>query len=124
VGRTVLLQAGGRRWRVVCAPGAEVAPCPLTAPVPGGPPWLTGIVVHNGVALPLVDLALRLPEAPGTDAGRRGRPLRQMLVIRVAGVALALGVDGVERDGGGDDVPLLDVEAVLCALLDETVAAW
>jgi hypothetical protein len=79
--------------------------------------------VHSGEALPLVDLALRLPGARGEEVGPRTRPPRQVLVVRVAGVAVALGVEGVERDGGGDDVPLLDVEAVVCALLDEAGAA-
>jgi hypothetical protein len=79
------------------------------------------MVVHKGTALPLVDLALRLPGARGAEAP--ARPRGKVLVTRARGVAVALGVDDVDPDVGGDEVPLLDVEAVIGGLLEDVVAA-
>jgi len=52
----VILRFAGARYAVDMRNVAEVVPVPPMTRVPGGPPWLTGVVNWRGRVLPVVDL--------------------------------------------------------------------
>lgn len=52
----VILRFAGARYAVDMRNVAEVVPVPAMTRVPGGPPWLTGVVNWRGRVLPVVDL--------------------------------------------------------------------
>lgn len=118
-GVALLLRLGTVHHRTRGAPGCEVAPCPEPVAVPGCPAWLLGVVVHEGEALPLVDLAAALDE----DAAGSRREARRMLVNRGGGVAVAFAVDDVDADDGRDGAVALDLDALSRALLARA-AGW
>ena len=113
-GGALVLHADGGRWRVAVGPGAEVAACPAVTAIPGAPRWLVGMIVHKGAALALVDPAVLLPDA-APDALARAR--RQVLVSRLPGLALGFAADDVDAGAGADDVPALDLDALVARAL-------
>lgn len=52
----VVLRFAGARYAVDMAAVAEVVPVPPITRLPGGPPWLTGVVNWRGRVLPVIDL--------------------------------------------------------------------
>jgi hypothetical protein len=86
----VVLRVDGE-LRFVAAPTAlRVAPAPRTTPVPGSPPELVGIAVHEGHVVPVV--------AVGTLRG-------EMLVCQHAGELVGIVGGEVVRTGVFDVVP-------------------
>ena len=52
----VILRFAGARYAVDMASVAEVVPVPVMTRIPGGPPWLSGVVNWRGRVLPVIDL--------------------------------------------------------------------
>ncbi len=52
----VMLRFAGARYAVDMASVAEVVPVPVLTRIPGGPPWLSGVVNWRGRVLPIIDL--------------------------------------------------------------------
>lgn len=52
----VILRFAGARYAVDMASVAEVVPVPVLTRIPGGPPWLSGVVNWRGRVLPVIDL--------------------------------------------------------------------
>ena len=52
----VILRFAGARYAVDMANVAEVVPVPVLTRIPGGPPWLSGVVNWRGRVLPVIDL--------------------------------------------------------------------
>ena len=112
------LTLGEQRYRGLGEGGWEVTPRAPCASVPGARPWLEGLVMHKGKALPLLDLALALdPDGP---AARPGGP---MLVARCGAVSAAFLVDDVDADDGSADAADLDLDALMRDLLTAGAAA-
>lgn len=116
----LLLRADGQRHRVAGGAGIAVAPCARAVPVPHAPSWLIGIAVHEGEALPLVDLAVALDGESAPRAGARAR----MLITHGAGCALAYAVDDVDADDGRHEASALDLDALGRSLLAQALAPW
>ena len=107
-----------RRYRVFGGEGWEVTPRVPCATVPGACPWLQGLVMHKGQALPLLDLALALD--PDAAAAAADGP---MLVARCGGVTAAFLVDDVDADDGSADAVDLDLDGLVRDLLAAGAAA-
>lgn len=116
----LLLRADGLRRRVAGGAGCAVAPCARAVPVPHAPAWLLGIAVHEGEAIPLVDLAAALGDGCAPRPGARAR----MLITHGAGCALAYAVDAIDADDGRDDAAALDLDALGRSLLARALAPW
>ena len=110
---SLVLRVGSARYRVPGSPGCQVAPAPSCAPVPGAPPWLCGVGIYKGEALPLVHLASALDPVTTADPGSCAR----MLVTRDAGTPVAFLLDDVDGDAGGGDAAALDLRALARDLL-------
>ncbi len=109
----LLLRVASGCQRVSGLAGCEVAECPPVAALPMAPPWLVGVAVHKGEALPLVDLDAVL-------AGREARapgPRSRMLVTHGGGCRVAFVVDDVDADDGREDAGPLDLDALTRGLL-------
>jgi purine-binding chemotaxis protein CheW len=95
-GSSLVFRAGGRLCVLPLEHVVEtMRPLPTSA-VTGGPPFVVGVAVVRGVALPVVDVARVLDasadargSAPPAEAGRR------FVTVRVADRAVALVVDAV-----------------------------
>lgn len=109
----LLLRLGDARYRVASSAGCEVAPTPPLASLPGAPPWLAGVVVYKGEALPAVVLSPLLDAAQAADRRYSAR----MFVTRDAGFAVAFLVDDVDPDDGREDAIELNLEQLGRALL-------
>jgi chemotaxis signal transduction protein len=75
----VILRFAGARYAVDMSHVAEVVPVPSTTRVPGGPPWLAGVVNWRGRVLPVVDLR------PLVGAPLSPMPTSARLVVLVEG---------------------------------------
>ena len=84
------------------------------ASLPGAPPWLVGLVVHKGEAMPLVDPAVLLGDAPQAE----GRARARVFIARGAGFPLALAADDVDADVGGEVSGELDAADLARDLLN------
>jgi len=109
----LLLRLGDARYRVAGSAGCEVAAAPPLALLPGAPPWLAGVVVYKGEALPLVALSPLLDQAQAADMRHGAR----MFVTRGAGFAVAFQVDDVDADDGREGAIELDLEQLGRGLL-------
>lgn len=116
----LLLRIGDVRHRVVGGAGSAVAPCARAISVPLAPPWLLGITVYEGEAVPLVDLAVALDGGVPCAPTARAR----MLVTHCAGCAVAYAVDEVDADDGRLHAVPLDLEGLGRALLAQVLVAW
>jgi purine-binding chemotaxis protein CheW len=86
----VLFEAAGTTFALPAADVVEVLRMAATAPVPGAPAHLRGVLDLRGALVPVVDVRVRF--------GARQRPPRpeeQLLVVRSAGRLVALEVDRV-----------------------------
>jgi purine-binding chemotaxis protein CheW len=88
-GPSLLLRVRGR----LCALPLEhvvetMRPLPVN-PVAGAPPYVAGLAIVRGAALPVIDLARLLGPAPGASTTTR------FVTVRVASRVVALGVDAV-----------------------------
>ena len=115
----MLLHLGDVCYRIAGSAGCEVAPTPALASLPGAPPWLAGVVVYKGEALPLVLLSPLVDEAPAAAVRRGGR----MFVTREAGFAVAFQVDDVDADDGREGAIELDLGQLGRELLARTARA-
>lgn len=113
----LLLRVGTARHRVAAGAGSAVAPCAAVTTVPLAPPWLLGLVLHEGEAMPLVDLAAALADAPAAARAR-------MLVTRAAHFVVAYAVDDVDADDGRHEAQALDLAALGRTLLERSRARW
>ena len=105
----VILRFAGARYAVDMATVAEVVPVPVLTRVPGGPPWLSGVVNWRGRVLPVLDLR------PLVGATLSPLPTSARLVV--------LSVDDVEAGLVADMVPgLLDCDPDALEPLPATVA--
>ncbi|MCP3139087.1 chemotaxis protein CheW [Pyxidicoccus xibeiensis] len=85
---------GGEHYAVPDARVAEVVPDARLAPVPDAPPHLRGVLLHEGQAVPVVDLSHLLGQALRTV---RARPTVVVARVSCCGepLRLAFAVDGV-----------------------------
>jgi len=105
----VILRFAGARYAVDMSTVAEVVPVPPTTRVPGGPPWLSGVVNWRGRVLPVLDLR------PLVGAPLSPMPTSARLVV--------LTEDDVEVGVIADMVPgLLDCDPDSLEPLPATVA--
>ncbi|MEO8329024.1 MAG: chemotaxis protein CheW [Candidatus Nanopelagicales bacterium] len=105
----VILRFAGARYAVDMSTVAEVVPVPVLTRVPGGPPWLSGVVNWRGRVLPVLDLR------PLVGAPLSPMPTSARLVV--------LTEDDVEVGVIADMVPgLLDCDPELLEALPATVS--
>lgn len=116
----LLLRADGLSHRVQGGAGIALAPCAPATPVPHAPSWLIGVAVHEGEAIPLVDLAVAL----GGNSVRRDVARARMLVTHGAGCALAYAVDDVDADDDRREASVLDLDTLGRSLLAQALAPW
>jgi purine-binding chemotaxis protein CheW len=86
----VVFEAASQPLAVPAADVVQVLRMAATAPVPGAPPWLRGVLNLRGMLVPVVDVASRL--------GRPPRPARldaKLLVVSRGARQIALEVDAV-----------------------------
>jgi len=106
----VILRFAGARYAVDMSTVAEVVPVPSMTRVPGGPPWLSGVVNWRGRVLPVLDLR------PLVGAPLSPMPTSSRLVV--------LAEEDVEVGVIADMVPgLLDCDPELLEPLPATVSA-
>lgn len=102
VGGYLLVGLAGASRAIALGAVHEVVRAPTISRVPAGPPWVRGLTAVRGRLVPVVDLAA----APG--AGPRPGPTAAsgalLVIVGVAGRALALMVDGIDGvvDGSVD----------------------
>jgi hypothetical protein len=102
----LLVEAGGRRLACAYSAVVEVGRVDRITPVPGGAPWLAGLVQWRGRLLTLIDA--------GRLFGRCPSRARWIVVLRGLRVETALVVDailGTDDKGGTADL-VLDTEAL------------
>jgi chemotaxis signal transduction protein len=105
----VILRFAGARYALDMRHVAEVVPVPHTTRVPGGPPWLTGVVNWRGRVLPVVDLR------PLVGAPLSPMPTSARLIV--------VGEDDIEIGLIADMVPgLLDCDPESLEPIPATVA--
>ena len=106
----VILRFAGARYAVNMSSVAEVVPVPAMTRVPGGPPWLSGVVNWRGRVLPVLDLR------PLVGAALAPMPTSARLLV--------LSEDDVEVGVIADMVPgLLDCDPESLEPLPATVAS-
>lgn len=116
----LVLRVAAQRHRVAGGAGSAVAPCARATEVPHTPPWLLGIAVYEGEAMPLVDLAAALSDVPACAPDARAR----MLVTRSAGCVVAYAVDDVDADDGRHEAQALDLAVLGRTLLAQVLSPW
>ena len=123
-GMDVLVQVASNRYRCHLGKGCEVSPSPRVTPVPGMPPWLTGLILGREQVIPVVDLARVLGVPPAQDVPHLGpgegpaEPVaNRMLTLREAGLCVGFLVEDV-RGGPEEGLPALDLGNVASALTD------
>jgi purine-binding chemotaxis protein CheW len=87
-GELVIFAAGGRRWALPLAAVERVVAMVAIEPLPGAPPGVRGAVDVHGDVLPVLDLGVRLGEAPHPLG-----PAAQLVLARTARRRVALPVD-------------------------------
>lgn len=106
----VILRFAGARYAIDMSSVAEVVPVPRMTRVPGGPPWLSGVVNWRGRVLPVLDLR------PLVGAPLSPLPTSARLVVLTA--------DDIEVGVVADMVPgLLDCDPQALEPLPATVAS-
>lgn len=86
----IVLRVDGELRYVPASVGVRVGPIPRVTAVPGAPPELVGIAMHEGVVVPIVSI---------------GSARKDLVVCQHAGELLGLVGGEVERTGVFDVVP-------------------
>lgn len=122
--RYMLFSAGGRRYAVDVEFVAEITDMLAEYPIPHAPRFLRGVVNIHGRLAAVCDLSLYLGAGPVKQG-------RNLLLLRMAGSALAIVVEQVERmvsaadvlsietaggEAGGGTLQLADGTAALIAV--------
>ena len=103
--RTFVFLAAGHRYALDASSVQAVHPLVRARPVPGGPPWLAGVIDVHGEFVPLVDATALL-----TGAGTVERTLGARVLLLDTGVGdgtrarFALAVDRLEDAAEVDDL--------------------
>ena len=90
--KVMVLEIGDERYGIELADVAEVLPPSQVTPVPGAPPFFSGVVNVHGEIRPVADLKRLLGiEAAGND------DLARVILLRKEGREMGLRVDRVEQ---------------------------
>jgi chemotaxis signal transduction protein len=88
----VVFRLGGERFAVDATRVLEALPLPAPTPVPGGHPWLRGVVAHRGGVLGVFDVAQALlPGAPACAGAAH------VVAVETDGLTFGIAADGVEE---------------------------
>jgi purine-binding chemotaxis protein CheW len=110
----VVFEAASRTLALPAGDVVQVLRNAATAPVPGAPPWVRGVLDLRGRVVPVIDVRARLGEG-----SRPPRPEDQLLVARAGARLVALEVERVvevrDAEAGEVEEGSLGLEAPLVA---------
>lgn len=72
----LLFELDGERYALDATEIAEVLPLAATKAIPGAPAWVSGLLMHRGVPVPVIDV-------PRLALGRCAQPLRSTRLVLV-----------------------------------------
>ncbi|MFP6562645.1 chemotaxis protein CheW [Paraburkholderia sp. B3] len=105
----LLFELDGERYALDAREIAHVLPLAPVRPHPGTPPWIAGLIEHEGAPVPVVDLAMLA----------LGRPARALMSTRLVLVYDRSGSDAASRSSAQRYIALL----IECATRTQAFAA-
>lgn len=107
----MVVQVGDAHLALPIDSVGEVLPVPDVTPVPMAPSWVAGVTSVRGGVVPVIDVGLRLLDAPASREGR-------LVLTHADGVDERIGlivdaIAGLVERGSDPGVPVLDLGALL-----------